>query len=80
MHTDSERNELVHRSGMDLLPHRSQECSPCVNANRQDFLLLTPTQIEYVNEIEVEVGKPMFRPKRFGAVGIYGVMVWYKHV
>lgn len=79
LHTDSERNELVHRSGMDLLPHRSQECSPCVNANRQDFLLLTPTQIEYVNEIEVEVGKPMFRPKRFGAVGIYGVMVWAKH-
>lgn len=78
-HTDSERDELVRRSGLELLPHRSQECSPCVNANRKDFMLLTPEQIERVNELEVEIGKPMFRPKRFGALGIYGVMVWAKH-
>ena len=78
-HTTHERDELVIRSGMELLPHRSQECSPCVNANRGDFMLLTQDQIEYVNELEVEIGKPMFRPKRFGAVGIYGVMVWAKH-
>ena len=77
--TDNERNKLVKRSGMDLLPHRSQECSPCVNANRGDFMLLTQDQIEHVNELEVEIGKPMFRPKRFGALGIYGVMVWAKH-
>ena len=79
LHTDSERDELVASSNMELLPHRSQECSPCVNANRGDLMLLTQAQIEHVNEIEVEVGKPMFRPKRFGAVGIYGVMVWAKH-
>lgn len=78
-HTDSERDELVRRSGLELLPHRSQECSPCVNANRGDFMLLTKEQIEHVNELEVEIGKPMFRPKRFGALGIYGVMVWAKH-
>lgn len=78
-HTNSERDELVRRSGLELLPHRSQECSPCVNANRGDFLLLTQEQIEKINDLEVEIGKPMFRPKRFGAVGIYGVMVWAKH-
>ena len=78
-HTHAERDELVARSGMELLPHRSQECSPCVNANRADFMLLTQDQIEYINALEVEIGKPMFRPKRFGALGIYGVMVWAKH-
>ena len=79
LHTDDQRNELVERSGMKLLPYRSQECSPCVNANRGDFLLLTPEQIEKVNDLEVDIGKPMYRPKRFGAVGIYGVMVWAKY-
>lgn len=78
-HSQSERDTLVRRAGLEVLPHRSQECSPCVNANRQDLLLLTQDQIEEVNELEVEIGKPMFRPKRFGAVGIYGVMVWAKH-
>lgn len=78
-HSDDERDELVRRAGFELLPHRSQECSPCVNANRADFMLLTKEQIERVNDLEVEVGKPMFRPKRFGAMGIYGVMVWAKH-
>jgi hypothetical protein len=78
-HTDEQRDELVKRTCMELLSHRSQECSPCVNANRGDFMLLTQDQIEMVNELEVEIGKPMFRPKRFGAIGIYGVMVWAKH-
>jgi len=78
-HTNEERDALVQRAGMKVLPHRSQECSPCVNANRGDFMLLSNEQIERVCELEVEIGKPMFRPKRFGAVGIYGVMVWAKH-
>lgn len=78
-HSDNERDELTLRAGFDILPHRSQECSPCVNANRSDFLLLTKEQIERVSALEVEIGKPMFRPKRFGAVGIYGVLAWAKY-
>jgi len=78
-HTEDDRNKLLARADFAVLPHRSQECSPCVNANRSDFMLLTAAQIERVNDLEVMVGKPMFRPKRFGAVGIYGVMVWAKH-
>ena len=79
MHSDEERNELVRHSGLELLKHRSLECNPCVNANRADFLRLSTEEIEKVNDIEVEVGKPMFRPKRFGAIGIYGVMTWAKY-
>jgi len=78
LHTDADRNELLSRSGFEALPHRSLECNPCVNANRSDFLRLTPGEIERVNELEVEIGKPMFRPKRFSALGIYGVIAWAK--
>ncbi len=78
-HSNEQRNDLLERAGFSVLSHRSQECSPCVNANRSDFLLLTTEQIERVSALEVEIGKPMFRPKRFGAIGIYGVMAWAKY-
>lgn len=77
-HTDNERNALLVRAGFDVLPHRSLECNPCVNANRADFLRLTPGEIERVNDLEAEIGKPMFRPKRFGGIGIYSVIKWAK--
>lgn len=78
LHSDKERDELVKRSGIELLPHRSLECNPCVNANRGDFLRLKTEEIEKVNAIEVEIAKPMFRPKRYGVLGIYGVLAWAK--
>jgi len=76
LHTDEERNGLLERAGVEVLPHRSLECNPCVNGNRADFLRLTPGEIERVNDLEVEIGKPMFRPKRFNALGIHGVIMW----
>lgn len=78
LHTDEQRNELLHRAGFEPLPHRSLECNPCVNANRADFMRLTPGEIERVNDLEVEVSQPMFRAKRFGALGIHGVIAWAK--
>jgi 3'-phosphoadenosine 5'-phosphosulfate sulfotransferase (PAPS reductase)/FAD synthetase len=78
LHTDDMRNELLNRAGIEILPHRSLECNPCVNANREDFLRLSPGEIERVNNLEVEVSQPMFRAKRFGAMGIHGVIVWAK--
>lgn len=78
IHTDEMRNELLSRAGFAPLPHRSLECNPCVNANRADFLRLTDGEIERVNDLEAEIGKPMFRPKRFNAMGIHGVVVWAK--
>lgn len=77
-HTDDDRNALLARAGFEPLPHRSRECNPCVNSNRSDFLRLTAGEIERVNDLEVEIGKPMFRPKRFNAMGIHGVVVWAK--
>lgn len=77
-HTDEERNVLLEQAGFDPLPHRSLECNPCVNANRGDFNRLTAGEIERVNDLEAEIGKPMFRPKRFNAMGIHGVIKWAK--
>lgn len=88
LHSDADRDALLMRAGIDplpehligesfdkhdrlyQLPHRSMECNPCVNANRGE--------IARVSRIEVHVGKPMFRPKRFNGLGIYGVMMWAK--
>lgn len=93
-HDDAQRNALLARAGMVpmpaglplskhdrlyVLPHRSLECNPCVNANRGDFLRLTPYEMARVRDLEVEIGKPMFRPERFNAVGIYGVVMWARH-
>jgi 3'-phosphoadenosine 5'-phosphosulfate sulfotransferase (PAPS reductase)/FAD synthetase len=78
MHTEAERDALLERAGWEKLPHRSLECNPCVNANRADFLRLTPGEIERVSDLEVEIGAAMFAPKRFGVVGIHGVIVWAK--
>lgn len=78
-HSDEDRNALLERAGFEPLPHRSLECNPCVNANREDILRLTPGEVERVNELEVEIGRPMYRPKRFSALGIYGVIQWAKH-
>lgn len=77
-HSEADRDSLLERGGFEKLPHRSLECNPCVNANRADFLRLTAGEIERVSDLEVEIGKPMFRPKRFNAMGIHGVIVWAK--
>jgi 3'-phosphoadenosine 5'-phosphosulfate sulfotransferase (PAPS reductase)/FAD synthetase len=72
-----ERNELIKESGLEVLPHRSRECSPCVNSNRGDFRMLPQADIDKVRELEKEIFRPMFRVKKFqGAEGIDQVMQW----
>lgn len=79
LHSDTDRNTLLRRAGFEPLPHRSQECSPCVNANRDDFLLLGPSEITKVECLEFDVDNTMFRPKRhMGATGIRQVIQWAK--
>ncbi len=74
---EDERNELIAKTGMEILPHRSRECSPCVNSNRSDFRMLPECDVTKVRDLEAEIGKPMFRVKRFhGANGIDQVMQW----
>jgi len=79
-----ERDELIRRAGFDVLPHRSMECYPCVNANRADLRMLDEQRVSEIEAMEegmgfTKNGKPrtMFRPHRFkGAVGIREVKRW----
>lgn len=83
-HSEEARNELVRRAGFEVLPHRSMECCPCVNANIDDLRMVPEDRIQLIDITEQEMGytsngKPrvMFRPKRHkGAVGIRAVIKW----
>lgn len=77
LHTEAMRNELILRAGHSVLPHRSKECSPCVNANKDDLRQLTEESIQRVEDLEGVTGKTMFRPKKHGgAKGIRQVIAW----
>jgi 3'-phosphoadenosine 5'-phosphosulfate sulfotransferase (PAPS reductase)/FAD synthetase len=83
-HSDADRNELLLRAGIEILPHRSMECFPCVNANIDDLRALTEDRIALIDITEKEMGctskgKPrvMFRPaKKKNATGIRDVIKW----
>lgn len=71
------RDAILNSIGWSSLPHRSKECSPCVNANRADFRALEEADIAKVERMEAEMNRTMFRVKRFkGASGIREVMRW----
>lgn len=75
--TEDSRNQLLLRADWQPLPHRSKECSPCVNSNRADFQKLDESDILKVEIKEKSSGRNMFRPKRFmGARGIREVIKW----
>ena len=86
--TEADRDALLDDAGFTPLKHRSMECFPCINSNRQDIRMLAkdPERIKEIAEFEKEMGftgkgKPrtMFRPYRHqGATGIEEVVEWGK--
>lgn len=87
MHTEAMRDDLVARTPMPLLPFRSKECWPCVNAKKKELRLLDDQTRGRVRGIETKAGinskgnaRVMFSPKRHGgAVGIDAVVEDAKH-
>lgn len=84
-HDDAMRNELVIKAGFDVLPHRSAECWPCVQANKGDIAMLDLDSIERLDNLEKSLGlgkrsgnpKYMFRAaNKNGASGIREVYKW----
>ncbi len=72
-----ERDYLLKRAGWEPLPHRSKECSPCVNLNKADGRNLEEPEIERVERIEGDTGLTMFRVKKhMGASGIREIVKW----
>lgn len=83
-HLEADRDALLARAGWDVLPYRSKECFPCVNANRADLRMLSdyPERIQLIADKEAAMGpkRSMFRPHRFhNAVGIEQVVSWAKY-
>jgi 3'-phosphoadenosine 5'-phosphosulfate sulfotransferase (PAPS reductase)/FAD synthetase len=83
--SEIERNELLERAGFEVLPHRSMECSPCINATIKDIQQVGEQDLIKVINLETEMGvgkrsgKPkfMFRPaKVHGAQGFAQVKEW----
>lgn len=71
-----QRDALILRAGFDVLPHRSRECR-CINSNRNDMRRFTDADWQAVAQVEDEVGKTFFRPKRhMGAKGAAQVREW----
>lgn len=75
--TEAERDKLIIAAGFEVLPHRSKECSPCINANRKDMRSLSQGDIEKTISLETETGQNMFRPHHhMGAKGFEQVIRW----
>ncbi len=83
-HLEGARNELVRRAGFDVLLHRSKECEPCINANKEDLASMSEYDIIKTERLEelagfTKAGKPRvaFRPaKKMGATGIRAIVAW----
>ncbi|MCX7171283.1 MAG: phosphoadenosine phosphosulfate reductase family protein [Proteobacteria bacterium] len=80
LHSDDDRDALLLRAGIEKLPHRSDECSPCVNANRSDLRRVSGYQVSRIAALELATGQPMFRAeKHAGAQGIREVVTWARY-
>lgn len=82
MHTESMRDALVIKSPLPVLPFRSKECYPCVNARKPELKLLDREARDRIYRIELKAGinskgnhRVMFSPARHnGAIGIDAVI------
>jgi 3'-phosphoadenosine 5'-phosphosulfate sulfotransferase (PAPS reductase)/FAD synthetase len=80
--SDNMRDERIERTPFRVLPYKSKECWPCVNAGKKELRHLEPERIELIDLVEQEMGtnskgnkRVMFSPARHnGAVGIRAVV------
>lgn len=70
------RNALLIRAGFKPLDHRSGECK-CINSNKADIRRFSEGDIAVINDAEIEMKRPLFRPHRhMGATGIHEMVRW----
>lgn len=78
--SDEDRDALIARTGWEVLPHRSDECT-CIFSGRKDLRRFSPERVAEILDLELELdpdgNRTMFRPKAYaGAKGITEVMRW----
>jgi len=82
MHTEAMRDALICRTPFEVLPYRSKECYPCVNARKIELRTLDSARVIRIRKLEAEMGtnskgneRTMFSPARHGgAIGIDAVI------
>lgn len=76
--SNEDRDAMIAKTGFDVLPHRSMECSPCIFSSRADLRQVPAARVDEIRAVEQALGgRTMFRPKAYaGAVGIDEVMRW----
>ncbi|MBB72789.1 MAG: hypothetical protein CMF50_10395 [Legionellales bacterium] len=60
---DDKFTQLIAATGLSMLTHRSLECDPCVNNCLADFQRLAPQDVAKTQQLEQQIGKPMFAPE-----------------
>lgn len=75
--SDEDRDAMILKTPFEILPHRSDECAICINANRDDLRRAPESHLARVEALEAKVGRPMFNPaSKMGATGIREVVRW----
>jgi len=86
-HVESQRDALIRETPLPILPHRSKECWPCVNARKGELAAMDEDAIARIEVIEARAGinskgnaRVMFSAKRHGgATGIRAVVEDARH-
>ena len=81
-HTEAQRDILISLTPFRVLPYKSKECWPCVNAGKKELRHLEESKIKMIEEMEEEAGinskgnaRVMFSPRRHNnAIGIREVV------
>jgi 3'-phosphoadenosine 5'-phosphosulfate sulfotransferase (PAPS reductase)/FAD synthetase len=81
-HREADRDALIRKTPLEVLPHRSKECWPCVNARIPELRAMDVDTIDRVDAMELAAGinskgnaRVMFSPRRHGgAIGIRAVV------
>lgn len=81
-HREKERDALILKTPLKVLPHRSKECWPCVNARKGEIAAMDEPTISRIETIEIRSGinskgnpRVMFSPAHHkGAIGIRAVV------
>jgi 3'-phosphoadenosine 5'-phosphosulfate sulfotransferase (PAPS reductase)/FAD synthetase len=75
--SDADRDAMIQKTPFPVLPHRSDECAICINANRADLRRASEDAIARVEALEEQIGRPMFNPAKYaGADGIREIKRW----
>ena len=81
-HKEKQRNELITKTPFEVLPYKSKECWPCVNAGKKEIKHLEKGRIDLIELMEKEAGvnskgnpRVMFSPARHNnSIGIRAVV------